>query len=67
MELYNSNSEKHPYSLTVQGKLLNSAKITKIRKVSSTKAKIIWKILEMLRDMSYLERIMEAVIRRLQQ
>lgn len=40
-ELYNSNSEKHPYSLTVQGKLLNSAKITKIRKVSSTKAKII--------------------------
>lgn len=42
-ELYNSNSEKHPYSLTVQGKLLNSAKITKIRKVSSTKAKIIWK------------------------
>lgn len=43
MELYNSNSEKHPYSLTVQGKLLNSANITKIRKVSSTKAKIIWK------------------------
>lgn len=43
MELYNSNSEKHPYSLTVQGKLLNSTKITKIQKVSSTKAKIIWK------------------------
>ena len=46
MELYNSNSEKHPYSLTVQGKLLNSTKITKLQKVSSTKAKIIWKNLE---------------------
>lgn len=32
MELYNSNSEKHPYSLTVQGKLLNSTKITKIQR-----------------------------------
>lgn len=42
-ELYNSNSERHPYSLTVQGKLLNSTRITRIQKVFSTKAKITWK------------------------
>lgn len=42
-ELYNSNSERHPYSLSVQGKLLNSTQITKLQKVSSKKAKITWK------------------------
>ena len=41
--LFNSNSEQHPYSMKVQGKLDNSVKINKVRKVSSTKAKITWK------------------------
>ncbi len=42
-ELYNSNSERHPYSLSVQGKLLNSTQITRLQKASSKKAKITWK------------------------
>lgn len=42
-ELYDSNSERHPYSLSVQGKLLNSVWITKLQKAFSTKAKITWK------------------------
>lgn len=41
--VFNYNSERYPYSMKVQGKLANSVRINKVRKVSSTKAKITWK------------------------
>ena len=41
--IFNSSAERHPYSLKVQGELLNSVNIRSIRKVSATKAKITWK------------------------
>ena len=42
-KIYDYNSERHPYSLSVQGKILNSTQITKLQKASSKKAKITWK------------------------